>query len=68
LLCRLELKGDRNILGEFIEFKGNQDDMQALRPLKKSKVSQFAIQKSTMFGAFGNFLTFLLDSIMMNQF
>lgn len=50
---RLEFKGDRNILGEFIEFKGNHDDMQALRHLKRSKVSQIAIQKSTMFGPFG---------------
>ncbi|XP_008786337.2 uncharacterized protein LOC103704710 [Phoenix dactylifera] len=47
---RLELRGDRNILGEFVEFKGNQDDMQALSNLKRSKVSQFIIQKPTMLG------------------
>ncbi|OAY62670.1 uncharacterized protein LOC109707573 [Ananas comosus] len=47
---RLELKGDRNILGEFMEFKGNQDDVQALRNLKRSKVSQFIIQKPSMLG------------------
>ncbi|KAG1362030.1 hypothetical protein COCNU_10G002490 [Cocos nucifera] len=47
---RLELRGDRNILGEFIEFKGNQDDMQALSNLKRSKVSQFIVQKPTMLG------------------
>ncbi|XP_010919961.1 uncharacterized protein [Elaeis guineensis] len=46
----LRLKGGRNILGEFLEFKGNQDDMQALRNLKRSKVSQFIIQKPTMLG------------------
>ncbi|KAG1354263.1 hypothetical protein COCNU_07G003750 [Cocos nucifera] len=47
---RLKLKGGRKILGEFIEFKGNQDDMQALRNLKRSKVSRFIIQKPTMLG------------------
>ncbi|ONK71951.1 uncharacterized protein A4U43_C04F14080 [Asparagus officinalis] len=57
---RLEFKGDRNILGEFIEFKGNQDDMQALRHLKRSKVSQIVIQKSTMFGPFGRSRIYVL--------
>ncbi|KAJ0970780.1 hypothetical protein J5N97_018739 [Dioscorea zingiberensis] len=47
---RLELKGDRFILGEFMEFKGNQDDMQALRNVKRSKVSKFIIQSATMLG------------------
>lgn len=50
---RLEFKNERNILGEFIEFKGNPDDMQALRNVKRSKVGQIVIQKSTMFGSFG---------------
>ncbi|XP_072986834.1 uncharacterized protein [Typha latifolia] len=50
---RLELKGDRNILGEFMEFKGNQGDMQALKNLKRSKVSRLIVQKSTLFGSFG---------------
>jgi hypothetical protein len=52
---RLELKGDRNILGEFIEFKGRHDDIQALKCLKRSKVCRFIVQKSTLFGGFGNF-------------
>lgn len=50
---RLELNSDKNILGEFIEFKGNSEDMVALRNLKRSKVSKFMIQKSTLFGALG---------------
>ncbi|KAM0935459.1 hypothetical protein DsansV1_C29g0212031 [Dioscorea sansibarensis] len=47
---RLELKGDRFILGEFMEFKGTQGDMQALINVKRSKVSKFIIQSSTMLG------------------
>uniref|UniRef100_A0A0E0BE65 NERD domain-containing protein n=1 Tax=Oryza glumipatula TaxID=40148 RepID=A0A0E0BE65_9ORYZ len=50
---RLEIKGDRNILGEFIEFKGRHDDIQALKCLKRSKVCRFIVQKSTLFGGFG---------------
>ncbi|KAJ6814004.1 uncharacterized protein M6B38_138925 [Iris pallida] len=49
---RLERK-DKNLLGEFVEFKGNQEDMQELRNLKRSKVGQFDIQKSSLFSAFG---------------
>ncbi|KAG6518359.1 uncharacterized protein LOC122056499 [Zingiber officinale] len=47
---RLELKGDRNILGEFLEFKANHDDMQALRNVKRSKVGHFIVQKPSMLG------------------
>ncbi|WOL06990.1 hypothetical protein Cni_G15725 [Canna indica] len=47
---RLELKGDRNILGEFFEFKANQDDMQALRNVKRTKVGRFIVQKPSMLG------------------
>ncbi|KAG2539118.1 hypothetical protein PVAP13_9NG365414, partial [Panicum virgatum] len=50
---RLELKGDKNVLGEFIEFKGRQEDIQLLKKLKRSKVGRFIIQKSTLFGGFG---------------
>jgi len=50
---RLELKGDKNVLGEFIEFKGRHEDIQLLKNLKRSKVSRFIIQKSTLFGGFG---------------
>ncbi|THU74543.1 hypothetical protein C4D60_Mb04t34480 [Musa balbisiana] len=47
---RLELRGDRNILGEFVEFKGNKNDMQALRNVKRSKVGRFIVQKPSMLG------------------
>jgi hypothetical protein len=49
----LELKGDKNVLGEFMEFKGRHEDMQLLKKLKRSKVSRFIMQKSTLFGGFG---------------
>ncbi|XP_010240884.1 PREDICTED: uncharacterized protein LOC104585635 [Nelumbo nucifera] len=47
---RLELKNNKNLLGEFMEFKGKQEDIQALRNTKRSKVSWLIIQKSAMFG------------------
>ncbi|KAI0500658.1 hypothetical protein KFK09_018874 [Dendrobium nobile] len=47
---RLEFNGNRNLLGEFIEFKGNSEDMQALRNVNRSKVAQFIIQKPSLFG------------------
>ncbi|CAL9089341.1 unnamed protein product [Musa textilis] len=47
---RLELRGDRNILGEFVEFKGNKNDMHALRNVKRSKVGRFIVQKPSMLG------------------
>ncbi|KAJ6763280.1 hypothetical protein OIU79_023928 [Salix purpurea] len=34
---RLELKGDKHVLGEFMEFKGEQEDTMALRNIKRSK-------------------------------
>ncbi|KAG0496833.1 hypothetical protein HPP92_001524 [Vanilla planifolia] len=46
---RLEFKGDRKILGEFIDFKGNSDDLQALRQVNRSEVSQFLVQKPSLF-------------------
>lgn len=46
---RLELKG-KFVLGEFLEFKGKQDDTQALRNIKRSKVNRVIIQKTSMFG------------------
>ena len=54
-ICRLEHKGDKNVLGEFIEFKGRHEDIQLLKKLKRSKVGRFIIQKSTLFGGFGKF-------------
>ncbi|KAK1306949.1 hypothetical protein QJS10_CPA10g01178 [Acorus calamus] len=50
---RLEVKGGRSVLGEFIEFKGHQEDMQALRNIKRSKVSRIMIEKAMMFGLIG---------------
>ncbi|KAK0593328.1 hypothetical protein LWI29_034823 [Acer saccharum] len=47
---RLELKGSKFVLGEFIEFKGKQEDTQILRYIKRSKVSHLIIQKTSMFG------------------
>ncbi|XP_057800679.1 uncharacterized protein LOC131016106 [Salvia miltiorrhiza] len=46
---RLEVKGNKCILGEFLEFKGKQDDLQALRKIKRSKVSHLTVQKTSMF-------------------
>ncbi|GER48762.1 hypothetical protein STAS_25951 [Striga asiatica] len=50
ILDRLELKGNRYVLGDFIEFKGKQDDLEALRKIRRSKVSHLSIQKISMFG------------------
>lgn len=50
---RLELKGNANILGEFVEFKGKPDSVQSLRCIKRSKVSHFIVQKSSIFGGLG---------------
>ncbi|KAI3517800.1 hypothetical protein L1887_17020 [Cichorium endivia] len=47
---RLELKNNKHLLGEFLEFKGKQDDIMLLRDIKRSKVSRMMIQKTSMFG------------------
>ncbi|KAF9670428.1 hypothetical protein SADUNF_Sadunf13G0067900 [Salix dunnii] len=47
---RLELKGNKYVLGEFMEFKGEQEDIMALRNIKRSKVSRLIVQKTSMFG------------------
>ncbi|KAI3471312.1 hypothetical protein Pfo_027975 [Paulownia fortunei] len=47
---RLELKGNKYVLGEFLEFKGKNDDLEALRKIRRSKVSHLSIQKISMFG------------------
>ncbi|KAH9784105.1 NERD domain-containing protein [Citrus sinensis] len=49
-MCRLEVKGNKHVLGEFLEFKGKQEDIQALRYIKRSKVSRLDVQKTSMFG------------------
>ncbi|EOA35552.1 hypothetical protein CARUB_v10020758mg [Capsella rubella] len=51
---RLELKSSKIVLGEFLEFKGKQEDTAALRNIKRSKVDRISIQKTSMFGL-GNF-------------
>ncbi|PSS04558.1 Ribosomal protein [Actinidia chinensis var. chinensis] len=47
---KLELKGNKYLLGEFLEFKGKHDDTQSLRNIRRSKVSRLIIQKTSMFG------------------
>lgn len=47
---RLELRGDKFILGEFIEFKGKQEDLYQLRKIKRSKVSRLSVRKISLFG------------------
>ncbi|CAH9136843.1 unnamed protein product [Cuscuta epithymum] len=47
---RLELKSNKSVLGEFVEFKGDKDDVWELRNIKNSKVCQVTIQKTSMFG------------------
>ncbi|GMH29523.1 hypothetical protein Nepgr_031366 [Nepenthes gracilis] len=47
---RLELKGNRYLLGEFLEFKGKHEDVQALQFIKRSKVDRLIVQKMSMFG------------------
>lgn len=55
MACRLELKGNKHVLGEFLEFKGKQEDVEALRHIRRSKVGRMIIQKTSMFGL-GNLL------------
>ncbi|KAJ8537027.1 hypothetical protein K7X08_035428 [Anisodus acutangulus] len=47
---RLELKGNKFVLGEFLKFKGDNEDIQALGNIRRSKVSRVTIQKTIMFG------------------
>ncbi|KFK40971.1 hypothetical protein AALP_AA2G068100, partial [Arabis alpina] len=47
---RVELKSSKIVLGEFLEFKGKQEDTLALRHIKRSKVDHISIQKTSMFG------------------
>jgi hypothetical protein len=64
----LELKGDKNLLGEFIEFKGRHEDIQLLKNLKRSKVSRFIIQKSTLFGGFGKLYAPFIIAILFSSY
>ncbi|KAI3732284.1 hypothetical protein L1987_63488 [Smallanthus sonchifolius] len=47
---RLELNNKKHLLGEFLEFKGKNDDITSLRNIKRSKVARMTIQKTSMFG------------------
>ncbi|XP_052725310.1 uncharacterized protein LOC108320831 isoform X2 [Vigna angularis] len=47
---RVELKGNKYVLGDFLEFKGKREDVEALRHIRRSKVSRVVIQKTSMFG------------------
>lgn len=47
---RLQLKNNKYILGEFLEFKGKKDDTLALRNIKRSKVSRLTVQSTSMPG------------------
>lgn len=47
---RLELKGNKYVLGEFLEFKGKQEDVQILKNIRRSKIGRLIIQKTSMFG------------------
>ncbi|KAE8717706.1 Plasma membrane isoform 4 [Hibiscus syriacus] len=48
---RMELEDNKYVLGEFLEFKGKQEDILPLRIIKRSKVSRLIIQKKiSMFG------------------
>ncbi|KAM1070537.1 hypothetical protein ACFX13_002360 [Malus domestica] len=47
---RLELEGSKYVLGEFLEFKGKQEDVQALKGIKRSKIGRLVVQKTSMFG------------------
>jgi len=51
----VELKGNKYVLGDFLEFKGKQEDVEALRHIRRSKVGRVTIQKTSMFGL-GNLL------------
>jgi hypothetical protein len=47
---RVELKDDKYILGEFLEFKGFQHEVEMLRKIKRSKVSRLIFQQMSIFG------------------
>ncbi|KAG2701202.1 hypothetical protein I3760_06G033800 [Carya illinoinensis] len=47
---RVELQGNKYVLGEFLEFMGKQEDIQALKNIKRSKVSRLIIKKRSWFG------------------
>ncbi|KAG2701198.1 hypothetical protein I3760_06G033700 [Carya illinoinensis] len=48
---RLELEGNKYVLGEFLEFKGELADIWALKNIKRSKVSHLIIKNISLFGS-----------------
>lgn len=53
------------MLGEFIEFKGHQGDMAALKSIKRSKVSRIIVQKASLFGL-GTYFPSLITVLLQN--
>ncbi|KAL6541417.1 hypothetical protein OROGR_010905 [Orobanche gracilis] len=47
---RLELKDKKYVLGEFLEFKGKGDELEALRKIKRSKVSRLTVETKSILG------------------
>ncbi|KAF8099199.1 hypothetical protein N665_0248s0028 [Sinapis alba] len=47
---RVELKSRKIVLGEFLEFKGKQEDTLPLKHIKRSKVDHISIQHTSMLG------------------
>ncbi|KAJ0243031.1 NERD domain-containing protein [Hirschfeldia incana] len=47
---RVELKNSKIVLGEFLEFKGKEEDTLALRDIKRSKIDRISIQQTSMLG------------------
>ena len=66
-VCRLELKGNKYVLGEFLDFKGKQEDINALKNIRRSKVSRLIIQKTSMFGL-GNLPSFAIFACFLNSY
>ncbi|XP_006485397.1 uncharacterized protein LOC102629030 isoform X1 [Citrus sinensis] len=48
---RLQLEGNKFVLGEFLEFKGDQEDTSVLSCIERSKVSCLFILMLSMFGS-----------------
>ncbi|KAL0700957.1 hypothetical protein Bca4012_057079 [Brassica carinata] len=47
---RVELKSSKIVFGEFLEFKGKQEDTLALKHIKRSKVDRISIQHTSILG------------------
>jgi hypothetical protein len=47
---RVEVRGNKYYLGEFVEFKGKHEDTDALKNIRRSKVSRMVVQQTSMLG------------------